>query len=245
MSIRQAAISTARHLLRRFQVKLVRDREMRDPVRLLLLKARDLGATTILDIGANTGQFAEEAFKAGWAGKIVSFEPVSTAHAGLLARAAPYGDRWIVPSAMAIGSQDMDSEINVSANVVSSSLLPVNAASTSVIAETGYTGTETIHVRRLDGVIDPAWGGPFAIKIDTQGFELEVVKGAAETLGRTMVIMAEMSLAPLYDGGVRFDELSSHILAAGFRCIALTEGFADYDRNEVLQVDGVFVRAAR
>ena len=69
-----------------------------------------------------------------------------------------------------------------------------------------------------------------------------MLKGGLEVLGRTEVIMTEMSMAPLYEGGARFGELYTFIEDAGFRCIALTEGFADYDRNEVLQVDGVFVR---
>ena len=54
--------------------------------------------------------------------------------------------------------------------------------------------------------------------------------------------MIEMSLAPLYEGGARFGELYAHCEDAGFRCIALTEGFSDYQHNEVLQVDGIFVR---
>lgn len=241
-SARDILYGQARRLAGRFGVRLVRDRAMRDPVRLLSFKASERKVATILDIGANTGQFGAELLEGGWAGQLVSFEPIGEAHSQLMARAAAHGGRWAVPSAMAIGSENGETAINVSANIMSSSLLPVGEASTSVVAETAYTRTETIQVRRLDDVIDPSWPGPFAMKLDTQGFELEVVRGATETLKRTEVIMAEMSLARLYEGGARFAELYRAIEDAGFRCIALTEGFADYDRNEVLQVDGVFVR---
>jgi FkbM family methyltransferase len=241
MSLRSSAIAGARSLLRRFDIRLVRDRAMRDPVRLLLLKAREMGVGTILDVGANTGQFAQEVFGAGWDGTIVSFEPIGEPHARLAenARSRP---AWIVPPPVAIGASEAVTQINVSENIVSSSLLPVGAASTEVLGETQYVRTETIRVRRLDDAADPAWPSPYAIKADTQGFELEVMKGAPETLRRTRVLMLEMSLARLYEGGARLGELYGFVEDAGFRCIALTEGFADYDRNEVLQVDGIFVR---
>ena len=241
MSVRDSAVSVVRHVLRRFDARVVRDRPMRDPVRLLLLKAQELGVRTILDVGANAGQFASETFEAGWHGEIVSFEPIAVNHQRLVA-AAQSNARWIVAPAVALGSQAGTSEINVSENLVSSSLLPIETTTTSVVRETRYVRTETIEVRRLDDVLDPAWPGPFAIKTDTQGFDLEVLKGAPETLKQARVLMIEMSMAPLYEGGARFCDLCTFIEDAGFRCIALTEGFADYARNEVLQVDGVFVR---
>ena len=143
---------------------------------------------------------------------------------------------------MALGSEPSETEINVSENLVSSSLLPVGTASTDVLDETRYVRTERIAMRRLDDVLDSAWPAPFAIKTDTQGYDLEVLKGAPETLKNTKVLMVEMIMAQLYDGGARFPDLYGFIQDAGFRCIALTEGFADYEMNEVLQVDGIFIR---
>ena len=242
MSVRNAAVAGARRILRRFDAKLVRDRPMRDPVRLAVLKGHALGAKTIIDVGANVGQFASETFAAGWQGGIVSFEPIKQNHEELTRAAAALNGRWTVAAPMALGAASGETEINVSENMVSSSLLPVGAASTDVLPSTRYLRTETIAVRRLDDVLEPALPGPFVIKTDTQGFDLEVLKGSPETLKNTKVLMIEMILAPLYEGGCRFGDLFNFCEDAGFRCIALTEGFADYDRDEVLQVDGVFVR---
>ncbi len=80
------------------------------------------------------------------------------------------------------------------------------------------------------------------MKIDTQGFEGAVLDGAAATLAATRLIAVEMSLAPLYTGGIDFITLYQRITALGFRCIALTEAFSDRAKNEMLQVDGVFIR---
>lgn len=241
MSARDQVVAMVRKALRSFDVRLVRDRPMRDPVRLISLKARELGCRTVLDVGANIGQFGEELLRTGWNGKLVSFEPIAANHAALEVCAARFPN-WSVAPAMALGAVEARADINVSENMVSSSLLPVGRASTDVLDETRYTRSEPVMVRRLDDVIQPSWPAPFAIKTDTQGFELEVLRGAPNTLSNARVLMVEMSMAPLYEGGAQFASLYSFIENAGFRCIALTEGFADCARNEVLQVDGVFVR---
>src|SRR3546814_5504899 len=83
---------------------------------------------------------------------------------------------------MALGAETGTATINVSENLASSSLLDVEARSVEALRETGYTGTEEIVVRTLDEVVEPDWRRPLALKIDTQGFELEVLKGAQQTL---------------------------------------------------------------
>ena len=234
---------SANNVLTRFGVRLKRERPMRDPIQLFLLKSRELGVATILDVGANRGQFASKILASGWNGDLVSFEPVSETHSMLTeAKVAAANPRWFISPAFALGSETATAEINVARNLVSSSLLQIRGAFADVDKETRPVRTETIAVRRLDDAIEPSWNAPFALKTDTEGFELEVLKGATSTLTRTRVIMIEMFLAPFHDGGARFGELASFIVEAGFRCIALTEGFSDYGRNEVLAVDGVFIR---
>src|SRR3546814_18230554 len=96
--------------------------------------------------------------------------------------------RWTGLPAMALGAETGTATINVSENLASSSLLDVEARSVEALRETGYTGTEEIVVRTLDEVVEPDWRRPLALKIDTQGFELEVLKGAQQTqIGRAHV----------------------------------------------------------
>src|SRR3546814_13145100 len=75
--------------------------------------------------------------------------------------------------------------------------------------------------------------------MDAQGFELEVLKGAQQTLADIPAILLEMSLTPLYKGAPRFGVLFDVLEGYGYRCIGLTQGFADLKRNELLQVDGL------
>ena len=242
MNPRRKLEQSADKVLRRFGIRLKRDRAMRDPIRLFVLKANELGAATILDVGANKGQFASEVFREGWMGDLVSFEPVTETH-GRLTQSASANPHWFVSSPMALGATAGTAEINVAGNLVSSSLLEVAAASTNRNAGTRRVRTETVAVRRLDDTIEPSWAAPFALKVDAEGFDLEVLKGATNTMRNTKVIMVEMCLAPLHEGGARFGDLAKFIEDAGFRCVSLTEnGFADYEQNEVLAVDGVFVK---
>lgn len=219
----------------------VRDYPFRDTEQLIVIKALEFGANTIVDVGANEGQYGANLRELGWTRQIVSFEPQKDAHAVLHSRALD-DPLWFVPPAMALGSEDGRASINISQNSLSSSLLPIEQRSVSVIESTRYVTAESIVVRKLDDVIPKDCLGPFAVKIDTQGFEMEVLKGGGQTLQNTVVLNLEMSLCPVYTGGANYVELLQLVTDAGFRCIAITEAFVDVPRNEVLQVDGTFIR---
>ena len=97
-----------------------------------------------------------------------------------------------------------------------------------------FEGVETrrVPVTTLDAVAD-GHPGPIGLKIDTEGFELEVIRGARETLRRTEFVIAEVSLRPRFAGGYRFSELVAEMGAAGFEPLAaltpLRPGATDCD----------------
>ena len=241
MNLQSRAIRLANGLLGRFGLRLLIDRPIRNSARLFALKSKAARVRTIFDVGAHVGEFSGDLRRYGYDGTIISVEPASAAHARLLANSASDPD-WVVAGPMALGAFPGESALNISSNWVSSSLLDVQKASIDAAPESGYIDKEVVRVDTLDNLAGAEWGGPLALKIDTQGFELEVLRGATEALKRTAVVMLEMSLTSLYRGGGTFCEVYGYLETAGFRCIALTEGFADIVRNEVLQVDAVFVR---
>lgn len=226
---------------RRLGVTVQRQRPVRDATRHLLYKMEEFGVEALLDVGANKGQFARGARALGFRGDIYSFEPLSVAHA-ICTAAAQTDPRWTVVPPMALGARSATAMINVAENLASSSLLDVEARSVDAVSASGYKGTEEILVRTLDEVVELGWSRPFGLKIDTQGFEMEVLRGARETLADVPVILLEMSLTPLYKGAPRFGELFDALEGLGYRCVGLTQGFADHRRHELLQADGLFIR---
>lgn len=225
-------------------VRIEFDHPIRNSPKLFALKSRELGVRTVLDVGANFGQFARDLRKHRYSGTIVSFEPLSVAHAALTQSAAADA-QWRIAPRMALGSANAQTAINISKNLASSSLLPVQNRSVEAAAVTAYTGQESVDVRRLDDVVDATCEEPLALKLDTQGFELQVLEGAERTLQRTALVLSEMSLASLYENGAAFSDVYEFLERSGFRCISLIQGFADNARHELLQVDGVFVRDRR
>lgn len=203
-----------------------------------LLDALDVDL--VVDVGAARGGFAQEIRSFGYAGRIVSFEPLAAAFADLAATSAPDAAWEVRPRAL--GSTPGEAEINVASNSDSSSLLPMDDRHVAAAPQVGYVATETITVARLDDELadDPA-RRPF-LKLDTQGFEREVLDGGTQALERAVGLQLELSFVPLYAGGMLVDEAISFAYAHGFVLAALESGFSD-PGGAVLQADGIFVRS--
>jgi FkbM family methyltransferase len=205
-----------------------------------LLAAR--GVSLVLDVGANAGQYAGRLRAAGYDGRIVSFEPLSTAYRALSAAAA--GDsRWETRK-LALGEQDGSAEINVAANSWSSSLLDMGPRHLESAPESAYVGTETVETARLESLFRELArdGERVFLKLDVQGYEMYVLRGADPVLDRVDGVQAEMSIVPMYEGDSSWRELVDWLEERGFRLAGLEPGFEDPATGELLQADGIFVR---
>lgn len=201
------------------------------------------GVDTVLDVGANAGQYGRNLRDAGFRGEIVSFEPLSKAHSQLC-RIARHDSLWTVAERMAIGDWDGQTEIHVANNSVSSSLLPMLPSHQAAEPESKFVATETVPIARLDSIA-PRFlknGKPIFIKIDAQGFEKKVIDGAPELLKRTAGLQVELSLTPLYEGESLFQPIVECLRSINFDLWALNPAFVDKRNGRMLQVDGVFFR---
>jgi FkbM family methyltransferase len=200
-------------------------------------------SNVLFDIGANVGQFARESRSAGYDGKIVSFEPLSSAH-DKLSKAAHNDKSWWVHSRAAVGDYDGEIDINIAGNSVSSSVLPMLEAHLSASFESAYIGVERTPMVRLDSVVAQYINGnsrPF-IKIDTQGFEWQVLDGAVETLQYTKGVLLELSLVPLYDGQRLWCEMIGRMESFGLTLWSIQKGFSEKSTGRTLQIDAIFIR---
>jgi FkbM family methyltransferase len=198
--------------------------------------------TVVIDVGANIGQYAGAVRRCGFQGRIVSVEPLPEAHTSLV-RSAKHDSRWEQHN-LALGKRDGNITINVSANSVSSSALPMLTSHLDAAPQSVYTGTVLAKVRRLDTLRDqlvrPAdrvW-----LKLDVQGLESDVLEGAGGTLEQVAGIEAELSLVPLYKDQELFYEVSEHLYSRDFFCAFLEPEFADPRSGHMLAINALFLR---
>lgn len=213
------------------------------PAAQLVASLRKFDIDLVLDVGANNGQFASEIRHYGYAGRIVSFEPLSQAH-GKLLRSSAGDPMWDAYPRCALGDHDGEVEINIAGNSESSSILPMLESHRSAAPESAYKGKEIVPIKTLDAVAGQYLKDarvPF-LKIDTQGFEWHVLDGARDTLPHIKGILVELSLVPLYEGQHLWREVIDRLEAEGFTLWAFKPVFSDLSQGRTLQLDGVFYR---
>jgi FkbM family methyltransferase len=203
----------------------------------------DYDINLVYDIGANEGQFSQELLGFGYKGRIVSFEPLSSAHMLLFNKSTDV-DNWIVESRCALGDGEYESVINISASTASSSLLKMAKLHISAAPNTEMISTESICVKKMDSFFETyeCENKNLFIKIDTQGFEYQVLKGGLKTLNTTKILQLEVSLVELYEGQVLMKELFLFIESLGFTLWGLEPAFVDNNTARMLQVDAIFIR---
>ena len=135
----------------------------------------------LLGFGANTGQFSSGLRSKGYSGKIISFEPLTSAREVLI-RNTSKDNNWIVHDKAAIGNYNGYTDINISKNSYSSSLLPI--LNSHLIAEPNskYISSEKTKIITIDSVSESYLNknSKLFIKIDTQGFEWQIFRWCSQ-----------------------------------------------------------------
>ena len=201
------------------------------------------GVDLVLDVGANDGGYGRQIRSSGYQGDILSFEPLSNAHAALL-RATSDDARWQVAPRMALGEADGEITINIAGNSTSSSILPMGKVHADAAPTSRYLGQEAVDLRRLGSLDLPMLNSAKSIllKIDTQGYEMAVLRGAGDLLAHIRGVQVELSVVALYEGQPVFDEVTAYLQAQDFGLWDVTPGFVDPGSGRMLQFDGTFYR---
>ncbi len=200
------------------------------------------GIALVLDVGANTGQYAERLRLNGYKGEIISFEPLSEAYE-ILARRAKTDAHWQAMH-FALGNTSCRAEINVAGNSKSSSILEMLPSHIKSAPKSEYVRKEGIEIKTLDSIfseICPERQNT-VLKIDTQGYEERVIEGARQTLPFIDSIQVETSLVPLYKGELLFNDMCRLLDGKGYSLVSITPGFCNKETGQLLQVDGFFHR---
>lgn len=198
----------------------------------------------VFDIGANKGQYAKGIMDAGYSKKIVSFEPLSLVHQFILRESKKYTN-WEVAPRCALGSKKAETEINITANSVSSTLLNMLDTHLQGAPDSNVVSKEKVQVLTLDEIGEKYLlnSTSLFIKIDVQGFEQEVLKGADNMITNAKGIEMEISLVPLYENQQwLLAQVLEYMNQKGFTLSSIVPAFTDNSTGKVLQCNGIFFR---
>jgi FkbM family methyltransferase len=195
---------------------------------------------TVLDAGANKGQFSLAVRAQFPRAHILAFEPLSEPAAIFRRLFGP--DRCVTLFPVALGSQSGKQVIHISRRLDSSSLLPIGDLQSKIFPGTEEARTEEIRVECLDSILAgqdlPA---PVLLKVDVQGFEQHLLLGAEETLRRVSTIYIELSFVPLYHGQALADDIIRWLQTRGF-ALAGIYNLAQDPTGKTVQADFHFER---
>lgn len=242
MAVLQRLRSATNRRLQPLGFQLVRSAELPEGRRTRMIEHH--GIQTVIDVGGNVGSYGLQLREAGFRGRIISFEPTAGAYEALAACARDDGG-WTAVRA-ALGETDGEVTINVAANrAASSSILPMGDLHRRLAPDAGYVATETVPLMTLDRALEGelAAGERTLLKMDVQGYEAEILKGACRILGQVDLIECELSFVSLYDGQPLFEEMLALLRSLGFAPVQFSPGFTDRTTGYNLQVDGIFSRA--
>ncbi|MEL6928882.1 MAG: FkbM family methyltransferase [Cyanobacteria bacterium J06600_6] len=173
----------------------------------------------VLDIGANRGQYGQMLRSIGYRGWIVSFEPVKQSYQALSA-IANHDSQWITYQ-LALGATNRQTQINLFDNSFLNSCLPPNPDQELFWDEMKSNRQETVEVRTLDGiypelVAQVGRDRRLLLKLDTQGYDLEVVKGGQESVAQALCVQSEVAFAPIYHDNPTYQDVLATFAALDF-----------------------------
>lgn len=178
---------------------------------------RQFDIHTVLDIGANVGQFVDEIERFLPDAYIFSFEPLKNAYVDLSKRQLRRSN--FKAYNMGFGDSNGNHIINNYAYSLSSSFLQMAQVHKDAYPGSADSKAEVVIMRRLDDFINEEridLKPNILLKIDVQGYEDRVLRHGLETLKKSSVVIIEVSYQVLYEGQLLFDELYAFFKNEGF-----------------------------
>lgn len=191
--------------------------------------------SSVVDVGANRGQFTLLCAGLYPKARIFAFEPLPGPY-GVLARMTR-GYPGIATHRAAIGPRAGAARMHVMRPDDCSSLLAPMERQTAVFGAVGSNGTAVIEMAPLDSFVQASdLLPPALLKLDVQGFELEALKGCAALLDRFDAVYLECSFEPLYADQALADEVLAYLFAHGFGLAGVYNAVGD-PRGRAVQAD--------
>ena len=202
----------------------------------------------VIDVGANEGQFASELRRMGYQGKIISFEPISSVFESLKKVASVDRD-WDVYN-LALGQENSQQTIYIAGDSAFSSLLKSNDWCEGEFGDESVgKREETVIVRRSSDVLAETIKNldrsRIYLKMDTQGYDLEVFKGLGAMSNKILALQSEVSVVPIYQGMPHLTASISFFEQAGFDIAGMYPVSTEKSGLRVVEFDCLMVRSPK
>ncbi len=208
------------------------------------MKRQQISPKTVIDVGANIGQFAVACAKTFPNITVHSFEPHPQCIAKLRRHMAGFRNAHIHP--IALGERDGSVQFHVNSHSHSSSILSIGERHRKAFPNAREISTIDVPLSTLDRAMESVTlERPLLLKLDIQGYEPQVLQGASATLMEADYVLLEASFRPLYEGESVFMEIVRTMEKRGFDFLRPLGWLVDPRSGEVLQMDALFVKSNR
>ena len=197
----------------------------------------DSNVSNVIDVGANVGQFGLDIRRHGFKGQIVSYEPVNETFE-LLTQTTRRHQPWKAIQ-LGLGAAESERTINISGNDgLSSSLLEMGSLHLENFPDSATVSRQNISISTIDNQLVVLGLRPqeIMLKLDVQGFEAEVLKGASQSISKIPLCYLEVSITPLYEGEVLLLPILIELSKYGHEVIDVFRGIKA-SNGQLLQLD--------
>lgn len=203
---------------------------------------KGMSIRTVLDIGANTGQFASLCHRLLPDARLYSFEPLEDCYNALLKRMGR------VPKFhafnFALGDKNGQADIYRNDYTPSSSLLSMEELHKRAFPFTSHATVQNIEIKRLDDILDELdIVENVLVKIDVQGTEDKVIMGGERLLARASILIVETCFEPLYKDQLLFDGIYDLLRERGFLYAGSESPGRNPENGRILYCDSVFCKS--
>lgn len=201
---------------------------------------RNMGIDTVLDVGANTGQFASACRVVFPDATLYSFEPIPECYQALNLKMGR--DSRFTAFNAAIGSENGQATLHRMSFSESSSLMEPAPLLKSAFPWAESTSEIIVDLRTLDSYLpELELGAKILLKIDVQGYEESVLLGAPKVLSHASVVIAEVSFVPLYGDKATFGTIYGLMTEMGFEFSGLMDQLLHPETAQILEGDALFL----
>ncbi len=198
-----------------------------------------LDIDSVIDVGANNGQYGIMLRKLGFKGEIHSFEPVTISF-NRLQKEAEKDKKWHIYHC-ALGHENTSISINISQASEFASLLPATSYAKKIYdKKIPLSETEQIQVKTLDDIFGQNkcfLEKRIFLKMDTQGYDLNVIKGGKLVVEQALALQSEISIIPLYKGMPDYLESLAVFNKSGFKLSGIYPVSRDPNNSILIELD--------